>query len=155
MYTVAHILLEVHIFHTNTQLEIILHINLTQYLSFSFSAKFNETWSLLHNADCEVLYSYDRPVYTLTHIDDAFKMISVNDVLTLQDADLVNLVFAGSRWFIMRLVGGRNLTLNELQQLGSEFHAFWDEAYDTSTIVVSDISTASFPVGVDFYRIGE
>mmetsp|Transcript_29916 Transcript_29916/g.44018 ORF Transcript_29916/g.44018 Transcript_29916/m.44018 type:complete len:106 (+) Transcript_29916:1507-1824(+) len=35
------------------------------------------------------------------------------------------------------------------------YHAFWDRAYNSGTVIVSDPTTGDTPVGVDFYYIGE
>lgn len=43
----------------------------------------------------------------------------------------------------------------DLSKLIKEFHSFWDRAYSELTRFVSDPTTKSSPIAVDFYEIGE
>lgn len=116
-------------------------------------ADYNDTWYVVYSRDCETVRAYGRPVYALTRIDHAYKI--ANGVTTLHDDDMVYLMFAGSRWIVILYKGGKSQSLDDLKQQALESHPFWDRTYDDRALVVSDPTTGSFPVGVDFYKIGE
>ena len=81
---------------------------------------------MLFQRNCEPLREYGRPVYTLTHVDDIFKLAGNNHVSTINDDDILTLVFSGSRWFVMKIPSGKKLDWEVIEQEGREFHAFWD-----------------------------
>lgn len=114
---------------------------------------FNYTWHVIYRDTCEPVHLYGRSVYTLTHMDAMHKF--ANNFTTVHDDDLLLLIYSGSRWFGTKLRGGKNWTIDQIEQKGNEYHAFWDYAYYDGTLAVSDPTTGSIPVGVDFYKIGE
>mmetsp|Transcript_20106 Transcript_20106/g.36329 ORF Transcript_20106/g.36329 Transcript_20106/m.36329 type:complete len:387 (-) Transcript_20106:335-1495(-) len=132
-----------------------MHCELENPCPRIIGARFNDTWSMLFKRNCEPLLEYGRPVYTLTHVDDIFKLVDKNQVSTIKDDDILALVFSGSRWFAIKIPSGKKLDGEVIEQQGREYHAFWDRAYDSGTIGVSDPTTRSYPVGVDTFRIGE
>ena len=89
-------------------------------------ARFNDTWSMLFKRNCEPLLEYGRPVYTLTNVDDIFKLVDKNQVSTIKDDDILALVFSGSRWFAIKIPSGKKLDGEVIEQQGREYHAFWD-----------------------------
>jgi len=77
----------------------------------------------------------------------------------IDDSDALFLIYSGDRWFGVYQGGGQFLLSEGFQEYlraaVTNYHAFWDKAYQTDTIVVSDPTTKDTPVGVDFYFIGE
>mmetsp|Transcript_27009 Transcript_27009/g.46065 ORF Transcript_27009/g.46065 Transcript_27009/m.46065 type:complete len:646 (-) Transcript_27009:335-2272(-) len=115
---------------------------------------YNDTWSMLFNRQCGYLQEYGRPVYSLENIGDAQKIIK-HKMKYLNDDDIFNLIYQGSRWFAVRLPGGKHLEIEDIEHKSREFHAFWEDMHGSDVIAVSDPVSRSYPVGVDFYSIGE
>ena len=92
-------------------------------LIFFYSGNYNDSWSILYNRQCKHLHEYGRPAYTLQHTGD---ILNYN----IQDEDIVNLVFSGSRWFAIKIEGGRKFgiqaSLDAMEVRGVEYHAFWE-----------------------------
>eukprot|EP00580_Thalassiosira_gravida_P005882 CAMPEP_0201654886 /NCGR_PEP_ID=MMETSP0493-20130528/45732_1 /ASSEMBLY_ACC=CAM_ASM_000838 /TAXON_ID=420259 /ORGANISM="Thalassiosira gravida, Strain GMp14c1" /LENGTH=425 /DNA_ID=CAMNT_0048131459 /DNA_START=779 /DNA_END=2056 /DNA_ORIENTATION=- len=115
----------------------------------------NASWSFKYSRDCGYLLEYDRPLYTLRN-DETYTFTNDTEEAVLNEEDIVNLVFTGSRWFARRYIGGKKLTPDQVEYRAIEYHAFWDNKYgSTENIAISEPTTRSYPVGVDFYRIGE
>mmetsp|Transcript_39110 Transcript_39110/g.94141 ORF Transcript_39110/g.94141 Transcript_39110/m.94141 type:complete len:376 (-) Transcript_39110:222-1349(-) len=103
--------------------------------------------SFLGGSDDKLFQEYSRPVYySYYEMDDE----SYNPATIM-------LVYSGNRWFgsIFPDTYVENMTLEENLVLWSDYHAFWYQAYSVSTQFVSDPTSGSTPVGVDFYWIGE
>ncbi|KAL9178938.1 hypothetical protein ACHAXT_011911 [Thalassiosira profunda] len=116
----------------------------------------SDSWALMLRPDCSPLVAYGRPVYTLTNIDDEHRVGTGNDAnITIGDSDEINLVYSGSRWFGAFIVDGKTMPLEFKLQFAREYHAFWDRSFDERTIIISDPTTRSYPVGVDFFLVGE
>ncbi|KAL7539202.1 hypothetical protein ACHAXR_009093 [Thalassiosira sp. AJA248-18] len=109
--------------------------------------KYNDTWVPLVNNDCKHLLEYRRPIYTLTNLDNIYKID--NDLqIVLQPDDM------WSRWRAANFRRGKTLGIDAIEAIGREFHGFWDLAYDNETVAISDTTSKSHPAGVDFYRVG-
>ncbi|KAL7549894.1 hypothetical protein ACHAWF_013153 [Thalassiosira exigua] len=118
------------------------------------SAKHDHAWSLVYTSDCHPLLEYGRPVYSLVnHLDDAWSL--PHNITGIHEDDLIDLIYSGSRWLVVNIKGGKNYTPGALEYKSLEYHAFWDKAFNDHSYMVSDPTTKSFPVGVDFYQIGE
>lgn len=131
-----------------------MHCELESPCPKIIGASFNDTWYAIPTPDCEPLLEYNRPVYQLSHESDVFK--TSNNVVTASNDDIIYLVYSGSRWFGIVVKGGANMTIDQAVNIAEEFHAFWDRAYaEFDVFAVSDPTTNSVPVGVDFYLIGE
>mmetsp|Transcript_33482 Transcript_33482/g.61658 ORF Transcript_33482/g.61658 Transcript_33482/m.61658 type:complete len:435 (-) Transcript_33482:113-1417(-) len=115
----------------------------------------DNTWSMIYESNCKPLIEYGRPVYALTSYHDALKEEFKNEVTTIEDDDILALIFTGSRWFVMQFSAAKRLDQDYMERRGNEFHAFWDRAFDNGTLAVSDFTTRSHPVGVDTFRVGE
>mmetsp|Transcript_7622 Transcript_7622/g.16602 ORF Transcript_7622/g.16602 Transcript_7622/m.16602 type:complete len:508 (+) Transcript_7622:542-2065(+) len=115
---------------------------------------FNDVWSIIYHEDCEPVQEYGRPVYALIQSDDVRNVTEANMYNVSQD-DLITLVFSGSRWFVHNIRSGKNVSFEDREKFAKEYHAFWDRAYYNGTMGVSDPTTKSYPVGVDFYHVGE
>mmetsp|Transcript_8257 Transcript_8257/g.17580 ORF Transcript_8257/g.17580 Transcript_8257/m.17580 type:complete len:512 (+) Transcript_8257:1-1536(+) len=105
----------------------------------------NDTWYLTFIDEANFFVSYDRPVYTY------LKGLNVS----VEDQDILTLLYAGSRWFGMVFEDGKIRDQSYWLQYGKEFHAFWEKAYSELTVIVSDTTSESDPVATDFYIIGE
>ena len=67
--------------------------------------------------------------------------------------DSVFLLYTGSRWFAMYFQGGKDKSREYWSRYSHDFHAFWEQAYTNLTTHVSDPTTESSPVAVDFFQI--
>lgn len=75
---------------------------------------------------------------------------------TVKEDDIMWMMYTGSRWFGMWFsLEQMNATVEELVVATQEFHGFWNRAYSTVTMFVSDPTEGSTPVGTDWYSIGE
>ena len=100
----------------------------------------NDTWFVIPLGSEDVLFRlYHRPVYTYQ-----------ND-----DKDQVILAFTGSRWLSIVFEGGTSRSLDYWANYAANFHPFWFGAFSNNTNLVSEATSGSTPVGVDFYRIVE
>ena len=61
------------------------------------------------------------------------------------------LVHSGNRWFGV----AERSSSNEFLKFGANFHAFWLNYFSESSVMVSEITFGSSPVGVDFNQIIE
>jgi len=116
----------------------------------------NEIFSVdYHNASpngdepLALFQEYSRPVYKYVG--------PYGDEYNVTEYDKIWLTFTGNRWFGMKLNSAlqSNTTAEDLVVFTREFHAFWDRAYSTVTLFVSDATEVSTPVNVDWYEIGE
>ncbi|KAL7534025.1 hypothetical protein ACHAXR_005587 [Thalassiosira sp. AJA248-18] len=107
----------------------------------------NETvFAVEERSDKALFQEYSRPVYLL--YDDN---PGTDDDLTYV------LIYSGNRWFGTIFSGKdtENVTAEESEAFWLDYHAFWYRAYSALTFYVSDPTTGSTPVGVDFHVIGE
>eukprot|EP00571_Detonula_confervacea_P010374 CAMPEP_0172301852 /NCGR_PEP_ID=MMETSP1058-20130122/3671_1 /TAXON_ID=83371 /ORGANISM="Detonula confervacea, Strain CCMP 353" /LENGTH=597 /DNA_ID=CAMNT_0013012139 /DNA_START=29 /DNA_END=1819 /DNA_ORIENTATION=+ len=116
----------------------------------------NDTWTVTYlrswsedfwSGD-ELYEEYSRPVYSYVagHPDW--------DINAANETSPPFLMYSGDRWFGAHVPKG-NTTDEEAIWSAVEYHAFWSEIYKTSTFLVSDPTTGSTPVGVDFFLTRE
>jgi hypothetical protein len=138
----------------------------------------NETWSVVPVSDDDLFTTYGRPLYAWNGISYKKHNLTKDDYVHIAFVgDRWNaVIFRGMRKFGIAALGQWEMT-------ASNFHPFWSYNYSTfeccstllcapiqkistcfplkahneqnSTFAVSDPSTESTPVGVDFYEIGE
>jgi len=85
-----------------------------------------------------------------------YSYVGGGNVDKLGQDDILWLMYTGSRWFGLWFnLADMNATAEDLVVSTKEFHAFWNRAYSTLTVFVSDPTKESTPVGVDWYEIGE
>mmetsp|Transcript_24187 Transcript_24187/g.41279 ORF Transcript_24187/g.41279 Transcript_24187/m.41279 type:complete len:672 (+) Transcript_24187:20-2035(+) len=120
--------------------------------------RYNESYSVIDIdwlGSGQVWEAYNRPIYK-------YNLGSGNPSFDGTD-DLLLLMYSGSRWFGLHFIDGAgvNIFTEEYRESTTyaikNYHAFWDEVYTMSTIIVSDPvpRTGFTPVGVDFFTIGE
>ncbi len=73
---------------------------------------------------------------------------------TVPENDNLALVYTGSRWFFTVFEGAQNKSIDYWLEYSKEMHAFWDRIYKGNTQAVSNPTTRSDPIAVDFFRIG-
>ncbi len=105
----------------------------------------NDTWSLyeLEGNKGDFFSVHDRPVY----------IYSSGLGNLVDEADQVGLVYTGSRWFGALYEGLKSVPLEFWVEYNTDFHSFWDKIYDNNTVTLSDPTTDSSPISVDFYII--
>lgn len=99
----------------------------------------NETWSVVTTKNCETfVHEYERPIYTLLGERNITGDIAIPETLqSLNEqlredmkydllGDRLSIIYTGSRWFVMVIEGGKKMSMDMLEGMGSEFHAFWD-----------------------------
>lgn len=106
------------------------------------------SWSESMGSGDELFEEYSRPVYTYV------EGIPDWDIEATNEKESHVLIYSGDRWFGAYIPNG-NTTDEEAIWGAVEYHAFWSELYSTSTLLVSDPTAGSTPVGVDFFWIGE
>ena len=102
-----------------------------------------DEWELLKKEDDSLFIVYDRPAYR-------YQTGSKRDI---PQNDSVVILYSGSRWLGMYFQGSKNVNKTYRAQYTHNFHAFWDRAYTNLTKFVSDPTTESTPVAVDFFEI--
>ncbi|KAL7537688.1 hypothetical protein ACHAXR_008009, partial [Thalassiosira sp. AJA248-18] len=127
------------------------HCHLEKPCPTIISESSNTTWTAVLSGDCEsYVYEYGRPYYVL-----------MRDNTWFNKSDQFNIVYVGSRWIMSVLASTDNTDgvrsdLSRIDFQRSNFHAFWDKAFESRTVAISDPTKGrSTPVGADFYRIGE
>mmetsp|Transcript_2542 Transcript_2542/g.3810 ORF Transcript_2542/g.3810 Transcript_2542/m.3810 type:complete len:648 (+) Transcript_2542:57-2000(+) len=115
-----------------------------------YGEEFNDTWSVVPVGWGKGLFQeYDRPVY----------VYQGGNPLIDDDNDAALLIYSGDRWFGLYQPGWQFLFGETFEPFFKasvmNYHAFWDRAYNSGTVIVSDPTTGDTPVGVDFYLIGE
>ena len=75
--------------------------------------------------------------------------------LTLFEDDSMILVYTGSRWFFSVFEDGKLKSREDMLGYSKEVHAFWDRLYKYNTKAVSNPTTKSDPIAVDFFIIEE
>jgi hypothetical protein len=75
--------------------------------------------------------------------------------LTLFEDDSLVLVYTGSRWFFSVFEDGKLMTREYWLRYSREVHAFWDRLYQHNTKAVSNPTSKSDPIAVDFFFIEE
>jgi len=90
------------------------------------------------------LESFGRGVYHYESGGDMEDMMSIISVL----------LYAGSRWLNVDFNNSKNFSSDELLAYSRESHPFWDEVCKRYTHSISNPTTRSDPVAVDFFQIG-
>ncbi|EED89764.1 predicted protein [Thalassiosira pseudonana CCMP1335] len=112
----------------------------------------NSTFNLVEWDDEEFFRIYGRPVYRYqTGFSD--ELLASQNVTEQEDA--IFLLYTGNRWFGTVYKGVRNNTREYWDAYTREFHSFWEDAYAEVTRFVSDPTTGSSPIAVDFFLIGQ
>lgn len=60
-----------------------------------------------------------------------------------------------SRWYAAVYKDTTDQPTSYWKEYATEFHAFWDDIFALETVALSDPTTRSDPIQVDFYRIGQ
>lgn len=68
--------------------------------------------------------------------------------------DELILMYTGSRWFGAVFEDGKDNSREYWNQFAAELHAFWDRIYSKKTHFVSNPTSRSDPIAVDFFEIG-
>mmetsp|Transcript_35784 Transcript_35784/g.58311 ORF Transcript_35784/g.58311 Transcript_35784/m.58311 type:complete len:644 (-) Transcript_35784:81-2012(-) len=89
--------------------------------------------------------AYGRAVYL---------QISGGDITTPEE-DGVILLYTGSRWFGSYYEGVEQKGRDYWLHYSRELHAFWDQLYKENTQYVSNPTSRSDPIAVDFFEIGK
>jgi len=109
-----------------------------------------DRWSIdvARNYSSDLFESYSRPTYI--YVDGL-----PEDVET--ESDDLALLYSGNRWFTVFMRGAqRSDDVAYWDWQTANYHAFWSEVYKPgTTLLISDPTTLSTPVGVDFYSLGE
>jgi len=113
----------------------------------------NETYSVEYSSvegggKDELFQEYSRPVYSTYY----------EGIPGIIDPMYLRLIYTGNRWFgsYFPVDVVANMTLEDVEAWWLNYHAFWYRAYSEElTYMVSDPTSGSTPVGVDFYVIGE
>ena len=74
--------------------------------------------------------------------------------MTISEDDALLLIYSGSRWFGSYYEGASQSNREYWLQYAREMHAFWDELYKENTVYVSNPTSRSEPVAVDFFKVG-
>mmetsp|Transcript_12499 Transcript_12499/g.30551 ORF Transcript_12499/g.30551 Transcript_12499/m.30551 type:complete len:141 (+) Transcript_12499:1227-1649(+) len=91
----------------------------------------------------EFLQLYNRPVYFYNEGHSNWL-----------DKGIRAVVYSAGRWLVLEVEDYNMSPLDEwMSQYAVEYHAFWDDTYANRTLMVSDPTISSTPVGVDFYKI--
>ncbi|KAL7473437.1 hypothetical protein ACHAXS_014063 [Conticribra weissflogii] len=107
---------------------------------------------ILGIVDEKTIYrTYDLPLY----VYDSGLNSTIATRQNVTSEDMIALMFSGSRWFGTVQKGKKNETKEYWIEYSREFHSFWDRSYSELTRFVSDPTTKSSPIAVDFYEIGE
>eukprot|EP00804_Cyclotella_cryptica_P027652 CCRYP_010272-RA/>CCRYP_010272-RA protein AED:0.09 eAED:0.09 QI:844/1/1/1/0.75/0.77/9/300/469 len=111
----------------------------------------NQTWSAVMLRDQNLFTTYGRPLFEWN--GNSFEKYN------LTQEDNLYMIFSGSRWLGIYFKGQSHLALELWEHSASEYHPFWSNDFThnevNDTVFVSDPTTESTPVGVDFYEIGE
>ncbi|KAL7483355.1 hypothetical protein ACHAW6_009005 [Cyclotella cf. meneghiniana] len=111
----------------------------------------NETWSVVRLNDQTLFTTYSRPLYSWNG--------SSFDKYNLTEDDSFYMIFSGAHWLVIYFKGQRNLSLEFWEYSAAEYHPFWSNDLThnevNNTVFISEPTSASTPVGVDFYEIGE
>jgi hypothetical protein len=75
--------------------------------------------------------------------------------LTLSEDESLVLVYTGSRWFFSLFEDGELKSREDRLLYVREVHAFWDRLYKYNTKAVSNPTSKSDPIAVDFFTIEE
>ncbi len=75
--------------------------------------------------------------------------------ITASSSEYPVLIFSGSRWLAVLLDNSGNYTIDHWIEYSRELHPFWNELYRNDTHAVSNPTTRSDPIGVDFFKIGK
>ncbi|KAL7487697.1 hypothetical protein ACHAW6_013274 [Cyclotella cf. meneghiniana] len=106
----------------------------------------DQTWLVGTWPNRSLFTAYSRPTYGW--YGNTFEKYNLT-----QD-DSLFLIFSGSRWLGIVFNGTRLQDAEFWKSTATEYHPFWSVEL-MQTVFVSDPTTESTPVGVDFYDIGE
>lgn len=105
-----------------------------------------DVWNLLMVNMQDPWKSYGRGVYRYATGSGNISHAGPYDDLAL--------IYTGSRWFAALYQNALCKPRGYWLQYAYELHAFWDRIYDERTYSVSDPTTLTDPIAVDFFRIG-
>ncbi|KAL7521761.1 hypothetical protein ACHAWX_006442 [Stephanocyclus meneghinianus] len=106
----------------------------------------NETWYVATLPDNSSFTAYGRPLYGWYG--------NSSEKFNLTQNDSLYMLFSGARYLGVVLKDTRFQDIKFWQSTAAEYHPLWSVELN-KTIFVSDRTTESTPVGVDFYEIGE
>ena len=97
----------------------------------------------------DLFESYSRPTYL--YVD------GLPEEEEPPESDDLALLYSGDRWFMVVMDGSRGKGNTEYWDWQTaNYHAFWSEVTTPgTTLLISDPTTESTPVGTDFYWVGE
>jgi hypothetical protein len=75
--------------------------------------------------------------------------------VTLFEDDSLVLVYTGSRWFFSVFEDGKLMNGEYWLRYSREVHTFWDRLYQDNTKAVSNPTSKSDPIAVDFFFVEE
>jgi hypothetical protein len=96
----------------------------------------------------------DDTTYWMAYGRGVYRLLDEEANSTISD-DKVVLVYTGSRWFFSVFEGGERKGREYWVQYSMELHAFWDRLYNYNTEGVSNPTSNSVPMAVDFFYIVE
>ena len=102
-------------------------------------------WELLMSDEHSPWRAYGRGVYNYD---------SGSNVTLFEDDSLV-LVYTGSRWFFSVFEDGKLMNGEYWLRYSREVHTFWDRLYQDNTKAVSNPTSKSDPIAVDFFFVEE
>ena len=103
-----------------------------------------DVWDLLMLDNSTFWKTYGRGVYRYESGGN----------ITASSSDIPILMYSGSRWLAVLLDNSENYTQDHWIEYSRELHPFWDELYKNNSHAVSNPTTRSDPIGVDFFQIG-
>jgi hypothetical protein len=103
-----------------------------------------DTWNLLMLDNHTFWKTYGRGLYRYDSGGN----------ITVTSSDLPVLLYSGSRWLAAFLDNSGNYSRDHWIEFSRELHPFWDELYKEDSHAVSNPTTRSDPIGVDFFQIG-
>ncbi|KAL7536320.1 hypothetical protein ACHAXR_008766 [Thalassiosira sp. AJA248-18] len=112
---------------------------------FQLSGNEGDLWNIVPMKACDAWTAYGRGVY---------KYYSGGNMTNTGQDDFNALVYTGSRWFATVFEDGELLGIDYWMQSAAEVHAFWDKVYTKNTAFVSNPTSRTDPIAVDFFRIG-
>ncbi|KAL7549956.1 hypothetical protein ACHAWF_013212 [Thalassiosira exigua] len=98
-------------------------------------------WTVSFTQNCQPMYAYGRAIYYSIDVSEQY-----------------NILYSGSRWLVNKVgIGITNISREELDNIRSEYHAFWNRAFGKHirTVLISDPTSASTQLELIFIRLGK